>query len=149
MALVQVDADLGDEGVGERGLCQGQARDSKLADADQTNAELGNRDETAGKLANGYNALGRDRDPVGSVLEGDVEHRQPQEGGLGLVLKASAIPALFGGERGPANRTGRGLFRDLVFTFSTRLHSVLVPRAAADTCSGPAGRTFEVLKVPH
>ena len=40
MALVQVDADLGNEGVGERELCQGVKGDGKLADADKANSEL-------------------------------------------------------------------------------------------------------------
>lgn len=40
MALVQVEANLGNEGVGERELCQGVEGDGKLPNADKANSEL-------------------------------------------------------------------------------------------------------------
>ena len=48
MSLMDIDSELGDEGVRESELRQGIHRNRKLADADQADAELRNGDEPAG-----------------------------------------------------------------------------------------------------
>jgi hypothetical protein len=124
MALMDIDSELGDEGISESELRQGVHGNSELANADKPDAELRDGNQTAGKLTNGNDASGRDRHTVGSVFEGNVEHRKPEKRGFGFVFKAPSIPFVFGGEWSPATGTRHGLFRDLVLAFPARLHDV-------------------------
>jgi hypothetical protein len=74
---MDVDSDLGDEGVRESELRQGIHGNGELANANQADAELRNGDEPAGKLTNRNDAPGRHRDTVRPVFEGNVHHREP------------------------------------------------------------------------
>src|ERR1035438_3849207 len=122
MALMDIDSELGDEGVRESELRQGIHGNGKLANANQADAELRNGDETAGKLTDRNDAPGWHRDTVGPVFEGNVQHREPQECGFGLVFKTPAVPFGFPGEWRPAIGTRHCLFGDLVSAFPARFH---------------------------
>ena len=123
MALTDIDSKLSDERVCERELRQGIHGNGELADTNKTDAELRNGDDTTGKLANRNNTLGRHRDSVGSVFEGNVQQREPQECSCGFVFKSPSVPFLFRGEWRPTTGTRHRLFRNLVSAFPARFHN--------------------------
>jgi hypothetical protein len=73
VALVNIDSDLGNEGVRERKLCHSIPRNGELADADDTDAELRHGDDAAGKLTDCNHALGWHGHAVRVVFEGNVQ----------------------------------------------------------------------------
>lgn len=75
--LVKVNSELGNQGICNGKLRNGKSSDSKLADADNPQTELGQGKNTASELANRDHAPGRHRDPVRSELEGNMQQRPP------------------------------------------------------------------------
>jgi len=128
MAGVNIDSDLSNERICESELGQSIDGDSELANADKADAELENSNNPTGKRTNRNKPPGRHGDAIRPVFEGDVQQREPQDGGLGLVFEAPSVPFLLCGERGPTIGTSRGLLRNLVLAFSTRLHVIAAAR---------------------
>src|SRR5262245_14016054 len=102
MALVDIDANLGDERVSERELRQRIPRDRNLTDADETDPKLRDGDETAGELADCNNSFRWHRHAVRSVFEGNMHQGQAQYRRVGLAFKSEAIPLVKGREWRPS-----------------------------------------------
>jgi hypothetical protein len=71
--LFDIDTDLGNELPCKSKLRQGESRNRKLADTDNTYPELGDIEDAAAELANGYHPLGNNRDLIGAKLERDMQ----------------------------------------------------------------------------
>jgi len=72
MSLVKIDPELGNKRIGSGKLCQSKDGDRELTDAYDTNPKLGKSKNATGKLADGNDASGWNRNPVGPVLEGNM-----------------------------------------------------------------------------
>ncbi len=73
IALMNKDADLGDERISSSELSQSKYGNRKLADADDPDPELRDGDESHGKLTDGDYPFGNNRDSVWAVFERDMK----------------------------------------------------------------------------
>src|SRR6266536_3259150 len=65
--LVEVQPELGDEGIAHRELREGEHGRGELAEADDADPELRDGDDPASELADGHDAPGHDGSAVGPV----------------------------------------------------------------------------------
>ena len=124
VSLVNVNPELGDQGVGRSKLRQREDRHGELTDAYQADAELRQGEHAAGELPYRNDPPGGDRNAVCPVLERDMQERHAQQRSPGLVFKTPPVPLLLCGKRRSTLRTRRGLFGHLVPAFTTRFHSL-------------------------
>jgi hypothetical protein len=141
MAFMNVTPHLGDQGVCDSELREGEARSRKLTDAYETGTELGQREDAAGKLADGDYASSRNGDAVGAVFEGDVQERQTPKGCLRFVLEPPPVPLLPREVGRFAIRTGGRLFGYFMPAYSTGFHDGLfLTKTITGTTGGRAGQ---------
>lgn len=122
VSLVDVNAYLGDQIIGESKLGERKSGNRELADAHNSDPKLGDCEESACELAYGYYSPGRNGTPVRSIFEGNMQERKPEHYEFGLVFKAPTIPFVFSRTGSAAVRAGKGLFRYNLPAFPACFH---------------------------
>lgn len=144
---------LSDAGIGESKLRQDICPNGKLAQAEESDAELRNVNHADGELPDGDNALGGHRHPVGSVLEGDVDQGPTQKRAFRFILESPAVPLRPGRVRRAAAGTVERLIAYLMPAFSACLHIhswfylIKYPETRQPPCSSNMGVTVSTADV--
>lgn len=102
-----------------------KSRYGELADADNTDSELGDIEESATELADGDDPLRNYRGLIGAKLERNMQKGKAHDIGLGLIFEAPSIPLFSGRIGSTAMRTGERLLRDFFTAFPAWFHDPL------------------------
>lgn len=114
---MDIDSYLSDAGIGKGKLRQDVGADGKLAQAEKSHAELRDVDHADGELTDGDDAFGGHRNPVGAILERNVDQGPSQKRAFRFVLKSPAIPFCLGRVWCTAAGAMERLFADLMPAF--------------------------------
>lgn len=139
-----IEAKLGDQGVGDSELGQGKDGSGELAQAYDSYPESGDIDDSHPELPDGDDSLRRNRHPVGPVFQGNVKQREPEKTGLGFVFESPPSPFSLYGRWSPAVRADESPLADHLLKFPTWFHdgpSCLGDSRAPDFSTTSPGRS--------
>lgn len=94
--------------------------DGELTHTEDADSKLRDGNHAKSKLAYGDESLGWNRTAVRSILEADMQKRQSQDRGLGLVFETPSIPLLARRKGRTATRAEDCLLGDITSTFAAR-----------------------------